>query len=134
MKASAIMRRNPSPRPMRNSSLSKQSEPEMTWVKAIVASTIITSLLIVFLGFVPSIFRYWWAGNSDQIASTIKNLTGIQIKDRYNLVRIHDAISMGFQTVIFVIPVAAAYVLGERRRRRLGLRGTEGVKGYLPGK
>lgn len=114
--------------------MSKQSEPEMTWVKAIVLSTIITALLIIFLGFIPSIFRYWWSSNSDQIATTIKNLTGIEIKDRYNLVRIHDAISMGVQTFIFVIPVTAAYVLGERRRRRLGLRGTEGVKGYLPGK
>lgn len=126
------MRRSLSRRGFR--ALSKQSEPEMTWVRAIVLSTIITALLIIFLGFIPSIFRYWWSSNSDQIATTIKNLTGIEIKDRYNLVRIHDAISMGVQTFIFVIPVTAAYVLGERRRRRLGLRGTEGVKGYLPGK
>jgi hypothetical protein len=106
----------------------------MSWVRAIIMATVITGLLIVFLGFIPSIFRYTWESNSEQIGETITNITGIHFKTPYTLVRIHDAVSMGFQTVIFAIPVALTYILGERRRRRLGLRGGEGVKGYLPGK
>lgn len=106
----------------------------MTWVKAIILSTIITGLLIVFLGFLPSIFRYTWDSNAEKIGEVIAGLTGIEFKDPYTLVRIHDAVSMGLQTFIFAIPIAATYILGERRRRRLGLRGGEGVKGYLPGK
>lgn len=106
----------------------------MTWVRAIVLSTVITGLLIVFLGFLPSIFRYEWDNRAEDISAAITSVSGIQIDDPYTLVRIHDAVSMGIQTFIFVIPVAATYILGEKRRRRLGLRGNEGVKGYLPGK
>lgn len=106
----------------------------MTWVRAIVLSTIITSVLIVVLGFLPSIFRYWWESNAESIAALIKTVSGIEFKEPYTLVRIHDAVSMGIQTFIFAIPIAAVYILGEKRRRRLGLRGGEGVKGYLPGK
>ena len=106
----------------------------MSWVKAIILATIINGLLIVFLGFLPSIFRYQWEGNADKIGEFINSATGITLKDPYTLVRIHDAVSMGIQTFIFAIPVALTYILGERRRRRLGLRGGEGVKGYLPGK
>jgi hypothetical protein len=114
--------------------LSKQADKPMTWVRAILMSTIITGLLILFLGFLPSMFRYAWDGNSESIAAFIKKVSGIEFKDPYTLVRIHDAITMGIQTFIFAIPVAATYILGEKRRRRLGLRGGEGVKGYLPGK
>jgi hypothetical protein len=106
----------------------------MTWVRAIILSTVITGLLIVFLGFLPSIFRYEWDNRAEDISSAITSVSGIEIEDPYTLVRIHDAVSMGLQTFIFVIPVAATYILGEKRRRRLGLRGNEGVKGYLPGK
>lgn len=106
----------------------------MTWVRAIILSTVITGLLIIFLGFLPSIFRYEWDNRAEDISAAITNVSGIQIDDPYTLVRIHDAVSMGLQTFIFVIPVAATYILGEKRRRRLGLRGNEGVKGYLPGK
>jgi hypothetical protein len=106
----------------------------MTWVRAIIMSTLITGLLIVFLGFLPSIFRYEWDNRAEDISAAITSVSGIEIKDPYTLVRIHDAVSMGIQTFIFVIPVAATYILGEKRRRRLGLRGNEGVKGYLPGK
>jgi hypothetical protein len=106
----------------------------MTWVRAIILSTVITGLLIVFLGFLPSIFRYEWDNRAEDISSAITSVSGIEIDDPYTLVRIHDAVSMGIQTFIFVIPVAATYILGEKRRRRLGLRGNEGVKGYLPGK
>lgn len=106
----------------------------MSWVRAIILATIITGLLIVFLGFLPSMFRYAWEGNAERIGEAIAGVTGIELEDPYTLVRIHDAVSMGIQTVIFAIPVALTYILGERRRRRLGLRGGEGVKGYLPGK
>jgi hypothetical protein len=106
----------------------------MTWVRAIVMATLITGVLIIFLGFLPSIFRYWWESNAESIAELINTVSGIEFEEPYTLVRIHDAVSMGIQTFIFAIPIAATYILGERRRRRLGLRGGEGVKGYLPGK
>lgn len=106
----------------------------MTWVRAIVMATLITGVLIIFLGFLPSIFRYWWESNAESIAGLINTVSGIEFAEPYTLVRIHDAVSMGIQTFIFAIPIAATYILGERRRRRLGLRGGEGVKGYLPGK
>jgi hypothetical protein len=114
--------------------LSKQPEKQLTWAKAIVLATLISAALIVTLGFVPSIFRYQWNNHTDAMVAFIKDKTGFEFKDIYTMIRIHDAISMGFQTVIFAIPIAATYILGERRRRRLGLRGTDSVKGYLPGK
>lgn len=114
--------------------MSKQPEEQMSWAKAIVLSVVIVALLIIFLGFIPSFFRYEWGNRSDQIAEFVANTFGYEFKERYTLVRIHDAISMGFQTVLFVIPLVAAYVLGEKRRRRLGLRSGGDVKGYLPGK
>lgn len=113
---------------------SNAPEKEMTWVKAIVLATLITAVLIVFLGFLPSILRYEWEARAEDISALITSVTGYELKDQYTLVRIHDAISMGLQTFIFAIPIAATYIIGERRRRRLGLRGNEGVKGYLPGK
>lgn len=106
----------------------------MTWVKAIVLSTTITAALIVVLGFLPSIIRYEWEARSEDIGELITEVTGYELQDQYTLVRIHDALSMGLQTFIFAIPIALTYIIGERRRRRLGLRGGEGVKGYLPGK
>lgn len=106
----------------------------MTWAKAVVLATVISAALIVTLGFVPSIFRYEWNNRTDAMVEFIKDRTGFEFKDDYTMVRIHDAISMGIQTVIFAVPIAATYILGERRRRRLGLRGADSVKGYLPGK
>jgi hypothetical protein len=106
----------------------------MTWARAVMTAMAITVLLFIFLGFIPSIFRYWWDSHSDLIATWMKSTIGIQFKDTYSMVRLHDAITMGVQTVFFAIPIAATYILGEKRRRRLGLRGNEGVKGYLPGK
>jgi len=41
---------------------------------------------------------------------------------------------MGYQTTVFAAVIVGAYVWGERRRRRLGQRGADDVKGYLPGK
>lgn len=107
---------------------------EMTWAKSIVVAMLITAALFVTLGFAPSIARYAWDNNTDKMIAFIKDKTGFEFKDSYTMVRIHDAISMGVQTFFFVVPVAATYILGEKRRRRLGLRGNDAVKGYLPGK
>lgn len=106
----------------------------MTWPKAVVAGILITGILLITLGFIPSIFRYEWGKRSDEIASFVEDKTGYEFKDRYTLVRIHDAISMGYQTVAFAIPLVATYVIMDRRRRRLGQRSAPSVKGYLPGK
>jgi len=114
--------------------LSRQPENEMSWAKAVILATAISAVLIITLGFLPSMFRYFWESNMDAMSEFVAQKTGYEFKDTYTLVRVHDAISMGVQTVIFAIPIALTYILGERRRRRLGLRGTEGVKGYLPGK
>ncbi|HLF70285.1 MAG TPA: hypothetical protein VI541_04955 [Actinomycetota bacterium] len=114
--------------------MNKSAAKELTWTMAILKALAITAFLLIFLGFVPSIFRYWWAGNSDNISQFLADTVGIRFKEPYTLVRLHDAISMGYQTVAFAIPVAATYFILERRRRRLGQRGAEPVKGYLPGK
>ncbi|MGH2772695.1 MAG: hypothetical protein ACRDIU_06120 [Actinomycetota bacterium] len=107
---------------------------QMTWPKAVIAGLVITAILIVVLGFIPSIFRYEWGKRSDDIAEFIKDKTGYEFKDRYTLVRIHDAISMGYQTTVFAIPLVLTYIMGEKKRRRLGQGGASPVKGYLPGK
>lgn len=114
--------------------MSAKPKTDMTWTRATMIAVGITAILLVTLGFVPSILRYWWATNSDDIAEFIDNTTGIKFKDTYTLVRLHDAVSMGYQTMAFAIPVVLTYIIGEKRRRRLGQRGAEPVKGYLPGK
>lgn len=106
----------------------------MTWSRAIIVATLITGALFVTLGFIPSIARYAWDNNTDAMIAFVADKTGYEFKDSYTMVRIHDAISMGVQTFFFAVPVALTYILGEKRRRRLGLRGSDGVKGYLPGK
>ncbi|MEX2553952.1 MAG: hypothetical protein WD627_13255 [Actinomycetota bacterium] len=114
--------------------MSRQPEREWTWARAIIVASLITAALLVTLGFLPSIIRYTWDNNTDAMIGFIADKTGFEFKDTYTMVRIHDAIAMGLQTFIFAIPIAATYILGERRRRRLGLRGSDAVKGYLPGK
>lgn len=106
----------------------------MTWVRAIILATLITAALIVALGFIPSIFRYIWSNQSDAIAVFIKDKTGYEFRDPYTLVRIHDAISMGYQSTAFAIPLVMTYKIMEKRRRRSGQQGAPSVKGYLPGK
>lgn len=105
----------------------------MTWTKAVLYGLGIAALLLAFLGFLPSFFAYWWEGQSDNIIRIVAETIGWEM-EQYTSVRIRDALSMGFQTVFFVIPVAATYIVMERRRRRLGQRGFEGVKEYMPGK
>lgn len=111
------------------------SKREMTWTKAVLFGLVLTVILLIFLGFIPSLFRYWWAGNAQKVVEPfMADTLSIELKDPYTLVRIHDAISMGYQTTVFALPVAATYFIMEKRRKRMGLRGSEGVKGYLPGK
>ena len=114
--------------------MSKKPEHEMTWTKAVIVAFVISAALVVTLGFIPSIFRYEWGKRSDAIASFIQDTTGYELKDRYTLVRLHDVVSMGYQTNVFAVAVIATYKIMEKRRRRLGLRGSEAVKGYMPGK
>lgn len=106
----------------------------MTWARAIILAVLITGALIVLLGFIPSIFRYTWANKSDVIAGFIKDKIGYEFRTPYTLVRIHDAISMGYQSTAFAIPLIMTYKIMEKRRRRSGQQGAPSVKGYLPGK
>ena len=106
----------------------------MTWARAIILAVLITAGLIIALGFVPSIFRYTWANKSDVIAAFIKKQTGYEFRTPYTLVRIHDAISMGYQSVAFAVPLIVTYKVMEKRRRRSGQQGAPSIKGYLPGK
>lgn len=110
-----------------------ETKKEMTWAKAVLIGTGITASLILTLGFVPSIFTYWWEGQVQNVIDLIKGITGRAIQP-YTTIRIRDAISMGYQTFIFAAYVIATYIYMERRRRRLGQRGVEGVQGYLSGK
>lgn len=105
----------------------------MTWTKAVLIGLGITVVLIIFLGFIPSYFTYWWEEQTDSVVEIVHSLTGQEIQE-YTSVRIRDAVSMGYQTVVFVIAVGAVYFVMEKRRRRLGQRGFEGVKEYLSGK
>lgn len=113
--------------------MSTDENKEMTWTKAILFGFAIAAASILVFGFLPSEFTYWWERNTDNIVALVGDVTGQEI-EQYTSVRIRDAISMGFQTVLFVIPIVATYIIMERRRRRLGQRGFEGVKEYMPGK
>lgn len=105
---------------------------EMTWTRAVLIGLFITGILLIFLAWIPSHFTYFW-WEKLKPAELLKKLTGHEFEP-YSLVRIRDSISMGFQTVFFAIPVVATYVIMERRRRAMGQRGADDVKGYLPGK
>lgn len=105
---------------------------EMTWPKAVLIGMVITGLLLIFLAWIPSHFTYFW-WEQLKPGERLEQMTGHEFQP-YTLVRIRDAISMGFQTVFFAIPIVATYVIMEKRRRALGQRGADDVKGYLPGK
>jgi hypothetical protein len=105
---------------------------EMTWTRAVMTGLFITGLLLIFLAWIPSHFTYFWWEKLNP-SELLKKLTGHQFQP-YSLVRIRDSISMGYQTVAFAIPIVATYVIMERRRRAMGQRGADDVKGYLPGK
>lgn len=113
--------------------LSRRPASELTWTQAILIGLAMTAFLLIFLGWIPSHFNYFWW---DRIhpATLIKNITGRELKDAYTLIRLRDAISMGYQTTVFAAIVVAVYIYMERRRRRKGQQGAEEPKGYLSGK
>lgn len=111
----------------------KEQPKEMTWTRAILYGMGITVFFVIFLGFIPSQFTYWWEDQTDSVVEIVSNLTNREI-EAYTSVRIRDAISMGYQTVVFVAALGAVYFKLEKRRRRLGQQGFAGVKDYLSGK
>lgn len=113
--------------------VSTKPEKEMTWTKAVLFGFAIAIGFFIFLGFIPSYFTYWWEGQTDNVIRIVNDLTGWEMQ-QYTTIRIRDAISMGYQTTVFAAAIIAVYIVMERRRRRLGQRGFEGVKEYLPGK
>lgn len=106
---------------------------EMTWTRAVILGLLVAATLLIFLAFIPSIFTYWWGGQVQNVIDLVKRVTGREIQP-YTTVRLRDAISMGYQTTVFAAAIFVTYRVMERRRRRLGLRGAEGIQGYLPGK
>lgn len=120
--------------------LKRPAATELTWVKAILVALVITIFLLVTLAWIPSYFTYWWQSRDASAVKTIQNvvhhLPGLKNHtiQPYTSTRVRDAISMGFQSTVFAGVIVAAYLYGEKRRRRLGQRGADDVKGYLPGK
>jgi hypothetical protein len=113
-------------------STAEQPAPELTWSKAVLLGLGITIFLLITLGWIPSHFVYFWW---DQLKpGELLERVGIELKDQYTLVRLRDAISMGYQTTIFAGLVIATYIFGERKRRRLGKQGAGEPRDYLPGK
>lgn len=113
--------------------LLKKPSGELTWTQAILIGLVITGFILVTLAWIPSHFNYFWWDRL-QPAKIIKNVTGYELKDAYTLVRLRDAISLGYQTTVFAAIIVATYIYMERRRRRLGQQGAEEPKGYLSGK
>lgn len=113
--------------------MSKQSKAELTWTKAVLLGLAITGFLLITLAWIPSYFTYWWGGKSQDVLDFLQRVTKHEFEP-YTSVRIRDAISMGYQTTVFAAVIVAAYIVNERRRRKQGLRGSDEVKGYLPGK
>jgi len=105
-----------------------------------VIGLVVTLFLLITLAWIPSYFTYWWASRDASavkiIQSVVSHLPGVKHPtiQPYTSTRVRDAISMGYQSTVFAVIIVAAYVYGEKRRRRLGQRGADDVKGYLPGK
>jgi len=120
--------------------LRRSASTELSWTKAVALGMGITIFLLITLAWIPSYFTYWWAARD---ASAVKIVQDVVHKipgfahhtiQPYTSTRVRDAISMGYQTTVFAAIIVAAYLYGERKRRRLGQRGADDVKGYLPGK
>ncbi|HLI56387.1 MAG TPA: hypothetical protein VKY26_05065 [Actinomycetota bacterium] len=113
---------------------------ELTWAKAVLLSLFIIAALLVTLAWWPSYFLYWWSARDTTaqkyIQDVVHAIPGFKhhTDDPYLSTRVRDAIAMGYETTVLAVVLAAAYVRGERKRRRLGQRGADEVKGYLPGK
>src|SRR5205807_10410670 len=101
---------------------------------------LVTLFLVILHACINSYYPYWWPSRD---ASTLKILNNVVTHlpgfkhhpiQPYTSPRVLDAISLGYQSTVFAGIIVAAYVYGEKRRRRLGQRGADDVKGYLPGK
>jgi uncharacterized SAM-binding protein YcdF (DUF218 family) len=120
--------------------LKRPAKTELTWTKAVVVGLGVTILLLISLAWIPSYFTYWWSSRDaaavKTIQSVVHHIPGFKTHtiQPYTSTRVRDAISLGFQSTVFAGIIVAAYVYGEKRRRRLGQRGADDVKGYLPGK
>ncbi len=120
--------------------LKRPAQTELTWTKAVVVGLGVIIFLLITLAWMPSYFTYWWSSRDASAVKTIQSIVhhipGFKTHtiQPYTSTRIRDAISLGFQTTVFAGVIVAAYVYGEKRRRRLGQRGSDDVKGYLPGK
>jgi hypothetical protein len=114
--------------------MARKPTSELTWTRAIIYGLVITWGFVIFLGWIPSYFIYWWGSQTQNVINLIHKVFNYTLKDPYTTVRIRDAIAMGFETNVIVVALVAAYIIGERKRRRQGQRGAEDVKGYMPGK
>lgn len=120
--------------------IKRPASTELTWAKAVLLGLGITVFLLITLAWIPSWFTYWWGAHDASaqkiIQSVVHQIPGFanHTTEPYTSVRVRDAISMGYQTNVLVVVIAAAYVWSDKRRRRLGQRGSDDVKGYLPGK
>jgi len=120
--------------------LRRPAQTELTWTRAVAIGLGVTLFLLITLAWIPSYFTYWWASRDASavkiIQSVVSHIPGFQHHtiQPYTSTRVRDAISLGYQSTVFAGIIVAAYVYGEKRRRRLGQRGADDVKGYLPGK
>ena len=120
--------------------IKRPAQTKLTWVKAVLVGMAITIFLLITLAWIPSWYTYWWASRDASAIKIIQNVVhhlpggAHHTIQPYTSTRVRDAISMGYQTTVFAAVIVGAYVWGERRRRRLGQRGADEVKGYLPGK
>lgn len=120
--------------------IKRPTRTETSWVRAVILGFLIVVGLITFLAWIPSYFTYWWSAHDLSAQKTIQSIVhkipGFthHTDQPYTSTRVRDAISMGFQTTVLAVVLAWAYISGEKKRRRLGQRGSDDVKGYLPGK
>jgi hypothetical protein len=120
--------------------LRRPAKTELTWTKAVAVGLGVTIFLLITLAWIPSYFTYWWSSRDASAVKTIQSIVshipGLKhhMIQPYTSTRVRDAISLGFQSTVFAGIIVAAFVYGEKRRRRLGQRGADDVKGYLPGK
>lgn len=120
--------------------MKRQANQELTWAKAVMLSLLIVILLIITLAWIPSYYLYWWTTRDltaqkyiQDIVHRIPTFSHYTIQP-YTSTRVRDAIAMGYETTVLAVFLVGAYVRGEKKRRRLGQRGSDDVKGYLPGK
>jgi uncharacterized SAM-binding protein YcdF (DUF218 family) len=117
-----------------------QQNRDLTWAKAILVALGLIIVLIVTLAWIPSYALYWWSARDTTaqkyIQDVVHAIPGFKhhTDDPYLSTRVRDIIINGYESTVLAVVLIGAYVRGERKRRRLGQRGADEVKGYLPGK